>query len=89
MCQNFLCKYLAQLHAGEGILTAEENRIWQRFKGGDSSVRNVDYDTLGGVMRDNVHAGGNVYLDGRTVGKVIDDQQATSYRSLKRSGWQA
>ena len=81
--------YLAQLHAGEGILTAEENRIWQRFKGGDSSVRNVDYDTLGGVMRDNVHAGGNVYLDGRTVGKVIDDQQATSYRSLKRSGWQA
>jgi hypothetical protein len=80
--------YLAGLHEGEGILTAEENRIWQRFKNGQSSTGNVDYDALGGVMRENVKAGGNVYLDGRTVGQVISMEQARSYRSLKRSGWQ-
>lgn len=80
--------YLAQLHEGEGILTAEENRIWQRFKNGDASGRNVDYETLGNVMRDNVHAGGNVYLDGRTVGQVVSGIQGQSYRNLRRSGWQ-
>ena len=80
--------FLAELHEGEGILTAEENRIWQRFKNGDASSRNVDYETLGNVMRDNVHAGGNVYLDGRTVGHVISDAQGKSYRNLQRSGWQ-
>ncbi len=81
--------YLAGLHEGEGILTAEENRIWQRFKDGGAASQNVDYDALGGVMRDNVHAGGNVYLDGRTVGRVISEEQGASYRTLKRSGWQA
>ena len=81
--------FLASLHEGEAVLTAEENRIWQRFKSGDASSRNVDYETLGGVMRDNVKAGGDVYLDGRVVGGVISDMQARSYKSLKRSGWQA
>ena len=80
--------FLAELHEGEGILTAEENRIWQRFKNGDASHGNVDYETLGGVMRDNVHAGGNVYLDGRTVGQVVSGIQGRSYRNLQRSGWQ-
>ena len=80
--------FLASLHEGEGILTAEENRIWQRFKNGDSSHGNVDYETLGGVMRDNVHAGGNVYLDGRTVGQVVSGIQGRNYRNLQRSGWQ-
>jgi hypothetical protein len=80
--------YLAGLHEGEGILTAEENRIWQRFKNGQNSSANVDYDMLGGVMRDNVKAGGDVYLDGRTVGHVISDAQGRSYRALQRSGWQ-
>ena len=80
--------FLASLHEGEGILTAEENRIWQRFKNGDASHGNVDYETLGGVMRDNVHAGGNVYLDGRTVGQVVSGIQGRSYRNLTRSGWQ-
>ena len=79
--------YLAGLHEGEGILTAEENRIWQRFKNG-SSPQSVDYDALGGVMRENIHAGGNVYLDGRIVGNVISKQQGDSYRKLQRSGWQ-
>ncbi|MBO5968197.1 MAG: hypothetical protein J6S14_06835 [Clostridia bacterium] len=78
--------YLAELHEGEGILTAEENRIWQGFKNG--AKQGVDYEALGGVMRDNVKAGGDVYLDGRTVGHVISAQQGKSYRTLQRSGWQ-
>ena len=77
--------YLAQLHEGEGILTAEENRVWQNFK---ANQRGVDYDQLGGVMRDNIKPGGNVYLDGRVVGSVISDMQGSQYRSLQRSGWQ-
>jgi hypothetical protein len=78
----------AFLHEGEGVLTAAENQIWQRFKNGNSPTT-MDYDALGGVMRDNVQAGGNVYLDGRTVGHVISDMQGQSYRNLKRSGWQS
>ena len=78
--------FLASLHQGEGILTAEENRIWQQFREGG---RGVDYDQLGGVMRDNIHAGGNVYLDGKTVGSVVSQMQGNSYRTLQRSGWQA
>lgn len=78
--------YLASLHAGEGILTAEENRAWQNFK--NTGNTGIDYDTMGGVMRDNIRPGGNVYLDGRVVGSVISDQQGRSYRQLQRSGWQ-
>ena len=79
--------YLASLHEGEGILTAEENRIWQRFKNG-AQPQTMDYDALGATMRENVQAGGNVYLDGKTVGRVISDQQGNAYRQLQRSGWQ-
>lgn len=78
--------YFARLHEGEGILTAEENRIWQNFKNHGTGM---DYDTLGNVMRDNVRGGGNVYLDGVTVGRVISGRQADSYRALERSGWQS
>lgn len=81
--------FLAELHEGEGILTAEENRIWQRFKNGDASGRNsIDYDALGVSVGENVKAGGDVYLDGRTVGEVISGIQGRSYRNLQRSGWQ-
>ena len=69
------------------MLTAEENRVWQRFKNGQGNNA-FDYDTMGGVMRDNIKAGGNVYLDGRVVGSVISDQQGKTYRQLQRSGWQ-
>lgn len=79
--------YLASLHEGESILTAEENRVWQRFKNG-SAPQSMDYDALGATMRENVQAGGNVYLDGKTVGRVISDQQGNAYRQLQRSGWQ-
>ena len=80
--------YLASLHEGESILTAEENRIWQRFKNGAQQPQSVDYDALGATMRENVQPGGNVYLDGRVVGAVISKQQGNSYRTLQRSGWQ-
>lgn len=77
--------YLASLHAGEGILTAEENKVWQRFKNGGVGT---DYETMGSVMRDNIKPGGNVYLDGRVVGSVVSDMQGKAYRQLTRSGWQ-
>lgn len=77
--------FLASLHEGEGILTAEENRIWQRFKNGQPGM---DYDTLGGVMRDNIRPGGDVYLEGRVVGQVVSQIQGNQYRTMQRSGWQ-
>ena len=80
--------YLAALHEGESVLTAEESRAWRNYKYGAASVNSLDYDALGGVMRENVRAGGNVYLDGRTVGRVISGRQADDLRNLERSGWQ-
>lgn len=78
--------YIARLHEGERVLTAQENQIWNALRNG--GVAGFDLETLGGVMRDNVKAGGNVYLDGRVVGSVISDQQGKTYRQLQRSGWQ-
>ena len=81
--------YLAQLHEGESVLTAEEARVWRDFKNGGAAVANtIDYDAMGGVMRDNIKPGGNVYLDGHIVGRVISEQQGNSLRALERSGWQ-
>jgi hypothetical protein len=76
--------YISELHEGEGILTAEENRIWQAFKNG---THGVDYDTLGGMIS-GIKPGGDVYMDGRVVGQVISEIQGSQYRSMKRSGWQ-
>lgn len=84
--------FLASLHEGEAILTAEENRAWQMFKnGGASSANSIDYGRLSGAIWDNAPrmGGGNVYLDGQSVGRVISAQQADSLRQLQRSGWQA
>jgi len=78
--------YIARLHEGERVLTAQENQIWNALRNG--GIAGFDLEALGGVMRDNVKTGGNVYLDGRTVGQVISDQQGKSYRQLQRSGWQ-
>lgn len=79
--------YLARLHEGERVLTAQENQIWNSLLNGGYS--GFDLDSLGGVMRDNIKPGGNVYLDGKVVGSVISDRQGRSYRSLQRSGWQS
>ena len=79
--------YLAALHEGESILTAEEARVWRRFKDGGAAISNtIDYDAIGGVIRDN-SGSGNVYLEGRAVGRIINGNQADQYRSLQRSGW--
>lgn len=78
--------YLARLHKNESVLNAEESAIWRSIRQGGFSTD--DLESLGGVMRDNVKAGGNVYLNGREVGKVMSDQQGKSYRQLQRSGWQ-
>ena len=81
--------YLAALHEGESVLTAEEAKIWRDFKYGAVGSRNtLDYDALGATMRENIHGGGNVYLDGQTVGRVISAAQANSYRAMERSGFQ-
>lgn len=78
--------YLIRAHEGERLLTAQENQIWNALRGG--GVAGFDLDSLGGVMRDNVRPGGDVFLDGRKVGSVISEQQGKSYRQLTRSGWQ-
>ena len=77
----------ARIHEGETILRREEANVYRAIKSGANA--GVDMDTLGGVMRDNVKAGGNVYLDGKVVGNVISDRQGRSYKAMQRSGWQA
>jgi hypothetical protein len=84
--------YLASLHEGESILTAEEAKVWRNFKNGQTANRNsIDYGRMAGAIWDNAPqmVGGNVYLDGQTVGRVISASQANAYRNLQRSGWQA
>ena len=76
--------FLAQLHQGEAVLTAEENRVWQAFKNGG---RGVDYDQIGGMIS-GIKPGGDVYLEGRVVGQVISQVQGNQYRTMQRSGWQ-
>lgn len=78
--------WYARLHEGERVLTAQENQIWNALRNG--GVAGFDLETLGGVMRDNIKPGGNVYMDSRIVGRVISDRQGQSYKSLTRSGWQ-
>lgn len=79
----------ATLHEGESVLTAEEAKVWRNFKyGGISTGNTVNYDALGVTMRENVRAGGNVFLDGEIVGRVISSQQGDSYRAMERSGFQ-
>jgi hypothetical protein len=78
--------YIARLHEGERVLTAQENQVYSMLLHG--GIAGFSLDDLGGVMRDNVKAGGNVYLDGKIVGNVVSDYQGRSYKSMQRSGWQ-
>lgn len=82
--------YHARLHEGEAILTAEQSRVWRGMLNGPTNGGSaLDYGALGGVIRENApKAGGDVYLDGRTVGRVISARQADSYRTYERSGYQ-
>ena len=78
--------FLLRAHEGERLLTAQENQMYSALLHG--GVSGFDLESLGGVMRDNIKPGGNVYLDGKEVGRVISDRQGQSYRNLQRSGWQ-
>lgn len=84
--------YLASLHEGESILTAQEAKVWREFKQSGTASRNsIDYGRMASAIWDTAPqmGGGNVYLDGQTVGRVISANQANAYRSLQRSGWSA
>lgn len=81
--------YLSQLHEGESILTAEEARVWRQFKY-NQQPNTIDYGMLGTAMWENAPqiGGGNVYLNGQIVGRVMSAQQADSLRAMERSGFQ-
>ena len=66
----------ARIHEGEKILNAQEAAVYRNLLNG--GISGVDLDALGGVMRDNVKPGGNVYLDGKIVGAVVSDRQGRS-----------
>ena len=78
--------YVVRAHEGETLLNAEEARIWRNIKAGGFSTD--DISALSGALGDTIKPGGDVFLDGRKVGRVISDQQGQSYRQLTRSGWQ-
>ena len=77
---------IARIHEGETILNAQEAAMYRALEHG--AISGLDMDTLGGVMRDNIKPGGDVYLEGRKVGSVLSDSQGRAYKSLQRSGWQ-
>jgi hypothetical protein len=79
--------YLAMLHRGERIQTAAEASLARMY---GMQTPGFDYGTMGSAMWANApKMGGDVYLDGRTVGQVISAAQGRSYRALQRSGWQS
>lgn len=76
--------YLAELHKGEAVLTAQEADLF-RNRGNRPGL---DYDNLSGAVWDKApNMGGDVYLDGRVVGRIISNRQADDYRAMERSGW--
>lgn len=78
--------YRAILHKGERIQTAAEADLARQY---GIVAPGLDYASFGAAMwADAPKMGGNVYLDGQTVGRVISDMQGRSYRQLQRSGWQ-
>lgn len=82
--------YLAALHEGESILTAEEARIWRNIKYGPSLAGNqFDYGAMGSAIGANMpnFNGMQVVWNGQVLGRVIAAQQADSLRTMERSGW--
>ena len=39
------------------------------------------------IWNNSPNMGGNVYLNGESVGRIMSAAQADSYRQLERSGW--
>lgn len=82
--------YLASLHEGESILTAEEARVWRNMKYGPSLAGNqFDYGAMGSAIGANMpnFNGMQVVWNGQVLGRVIAAQQADSLRTMERSGW--
>ena len=70
--------YRAILHKGERIQTAAEANLSRGF---GLQAPGLDLGSMARAMS------GDVFLDGRIVGRVMSAQQANSYRALERSGW--
>ena len=82
--------FLASLHEGESILTAEEARVWRNMKYGPSFAGNqFDYGAMGSAIGANMpnFNGMEVRWNGQVLGRVIAAQQADSLRTMERSGW--
>ena len=82
--------FLASLHEGESILTAEEARVWRNMKYGPSLAGNqFDYGAMGSAIGANMpnFNGMQVVWNGQVLGRVIAAQQADSLRTMERSGW--
>jgi len=79
--------FILRAHEGETLLNAEEARIWRNIKAGGFSTDEIS--ALSGALGETIKPGGDVFLDGRKVGRVISDQQGRAYRQLNRSGWQS
>ena len=78
--------YTAVLHRGERIQTAAEASLQRQL--GILQRPGTDYGAIGAAMWNNApDLGGNVYLDGRTVGKILSGMQGEQYRTMKRSGF--
>lgn len=80
--------FIASLHKGETVLTAQEGELYRSVKyGNPAGSFGFDYGLLGAALGGSQRSA-PVYLDGQIVGRVISDRQADSYRQLERSGWQ-
>ena len=66
------------LHPGERVQTAAEATISRSY---GLQAPGLDIGAMARAMS------GDVFLDGRIVGRVMSAQQANSYRALERSGW--
>ena len=81
--------FLASLHEGESILTAEEARVWRSMKYGPNLSNQFDYGAMGSAIGANMpnFNGMQVVWNGQVLGRVIAQQQANSLRTMERSGW--
>lgn len=78
--------YLARLHTGESVLTAEEARVWRNMKYGDAP--SMDYAAMGSAVGAGF-GGMQVVWRGRVVADILSDMQGDSYRALERSRWKS
>lgn len=85
---NAVTSVIEQLNRLSGYGVSVSLPTFGSFATGYSSTSpTINYDGLSNVISGS--GGGNVYLDGRTVGHVISQQQGKNFRALQRSGWQA